>query len=258
LIAKERLDFLLAGYAEYLTVHARTLAPMPPGLSFTDAAAVPEAFVTAWDAMVLVHAADSGVGTAAIQIARAIGARSIGTARTADKLERARPLGLDEGVLAEGGKFADEVRKRTGGRGVDVVVELVGGAYVPQDLACLATKGRIVVVGMMAGMQCDLDLGALMRKRAEIRGTMLRSRPIEEKSSRPAPSSVTSCRSSPGARSSRSSRRCCRWRSGRSAPLDAEQREVREDRPRDRLTVLSRGGPALRSMESAGSSARCP
>ena len=180
------------GYAEYLTVHARTLAPMPPGLSFTDAAAVPEAFVTAWDAMVdqgrlgagetvLVHAAGSGVGTAAIQIARAIGARSIGTARTADKLERARRLGLDEGVLVEGGKFADEVRKRTGGRGVDVVVELVGGAYVPQDLACLATQGRIVVVGMMAGTQCDLDLGALMRKRAEIRGTMLRSRPIEEK-----------------------------------------------------------------------------
>jgi len=180
------------GYAEYLTVHARTLAPMPPGMSFVDAAAVPEAFVTAWDAMVdqarlaagetvLVHAVGSGVGTAAIQIARAIGARSIGTARTADKLERARALGLDEGILAGDAKFADEVRKRTGGRGIDVVVELVGGAYVAQDVACIATKGRIVVVGMMAGPQCDLDLGALMRKRAEIRGTMLRSRPLEEK-----------------------------------------------------------------------------
>jgi NADPH2:quinone reductase len=180
------------GYAEYLTVHARTLAPMPPGMSFDAAAAVPEAFVTAWDAMVdqarltagetvLVHAVGSGVGTAAIQIARAIGARSIGTARTADKLERARALGLDEGILAGDAKFADEVRKRTGGRGIDVVVELVGGAYVAQDVACIATKGRIVVVGMMAGPQCDLDLGALMRKRAEIRGTMLRSRPLEEK-----------------------------------------------------------------------------
>jgi putative PIG3 family NAD(P)H quinone oxidoreductase len=180
------------GYAQQLAVNARTLARMPADLSFTDAAAVPEAFVTAWDAMVgqarlgsgetvLVHAAGSGVGTAAIQIARAIGARSIGTARTADKLERARALGLDEGVLVEGGKFADEVRKRTGGRGVDVVVDLVGGAYVPQDLACVATQGRIVVVGMLAGPQCDLDLGALMRKRAEIRGTMLRSRPLEEK-----------------------------------------------------------------------------
>src|SRR5580698_9344896 len=115
----ERVFGVVGGgaYAEYLIVHARTLAPMPPGLSFTDAAAVPEAFVTAWDAMVdqarlgagetvLVQAAGSGVGTAAIQIAKAIGARSIGTARTADKLERARALGLDEGIVAEGGKFA--------------------------------------------------------------------------------------------------------------------------------------------------------
>ena len=180
------------GYAEYLTVHARALARMPDGMSFTDAAAVPEAFVTAWDAMVdqgrlaagetvLVNAAGSGVGTAAIQIATAIGARTVGTARTADKLERARPLGLGEGIVAEGGKFADEVRKRTGGRGVDVVVELVGGAYVAQDLECLATRGRIIVVGMMAGTRLDLDLSALMYKRAEIRGTTLRARPLEEK-----------------------------------------------------------------------------
>jgi putative PIG3 family NAD(P)H quinone oxidoreductase len=179
-------------YAEYLTVHARALSRMPDGMSFTDGAAVPEAFLTAWDAMVtqgrlsagetvLVHAAGSGVGTAAIQIAKAIGARSIGTARTADKLERARPLGLDVGIVADGAKFAAAVLEQTGGRGVDVVVELVGGAYVPQDLACLALQGRVVVVGMMAGNQVDFDLGVLMRKRAEVRGTMLRSRPLEEK-----------------------------------------------------------------------------
>jgi NADPH2:quinone reductase len=179
-------------YAEYLTVHARTLSRMPAGMSFSDGAAVPEAFLTAWDAMVsqagltagetvLVHAAGSGVGTAAIQIARAIGARSLGTARTADKLERAKRLGLGAGIVAEGGKFAAAVLEQTGGRGVDVVVDLVGGAYVAQDLACLAAQGRIVVVGMMAGPQVDLDLGLLMRKRAEIRGTMLRSRPLEEK-----------------------------------------------------------------------------
>ncbi len=180
------------GYAEYLTVHARALARMPDSMTFTDAAAVPEAFVTAWDAMVdqaglaagetvLVHAAGSGVGTAAIQIATAIGARSLGTARTAAKLERARSLGLGEGIVTEDGKFADAVRKRTGGRGVDVVVELVGGAYVAQDLACLAPRGRIVVIGTMAGTQVDLNLAVLMHKRAEIRGTMLRSRPLEEK-----------------------------------------------------------------------------
>ena len=179
-------------YAEYLTVHERALSRMPDGMSFTDGAAVPEAFLTAWDAMVtqgrlsagetvLVHAAGSGVGTAAIQIARAIGARSIATARTADKLERARPLGLDVGIVAEGAKFAAAVLEQTGGRGVDVVVELVGGAYVPQDLACLALQGRVIVVGMMAGNQVDFDLGILMRKRAELRGTMLRSRPLEEK-----------------------------------------------------------------------------
>jgi putative PIG3 family NAD(P)H quinone oxidoreductase len=179
-------------YAEQVTVHARALAKMPRGMSFTDGAAVPEAFLTAWDAMidqahlgagetVLVHAAGSGVGTAAIQIARAIRARSIGTARTADKLERARALGLDEGIVPDGGKFADVVRKRTGGRGADVIVDLVGGSYVEQDLACVATKGRIVIVGMMGGTQVDLNLGILMQRRAEIRGTMLRARPLEEK-----------------------------------------------------------------------------
>src|SRR5690349_16874225 len=127
-------------YAEQLVAHGRAVARIPDGMSFTDAAAVPEAFLTAWDAMVaqaglrsgewvLVSAVGSGVGTAAVQIARALGARSIGTARTAAKLDRARALGLDEGVVAEGGKFAARVNELTGGRGADVVVELVGGGY---------------------------------------------------------------------------------------------------------------------------------
>jgi NADPH:quinone reductase len=181
------------GYAEAIAVPARTLARIPDGMSYVDAGAVPEAFLTAWDGMVdqgglaagetvLIHAAGSGVGTAAVQIARAIGARSIGTARTSAKLDRARELGLDEGIVVDGSaSFADEVRARTGGRGVDVVVELVGGAYVAQDLACVAHKGRIVVIGTMAGVRVDFDLAALMRKRVEVRGTMLRSRPLEEK-----------------------------------------------------------------------------
>jgi putative PIG3 family NAD(P)H quinone oxidoreductase len=180
------------GYAESLVVHGRALARMPAGMSFEDGAAVPEAFLTAWDGMVeqvglgagetvLVHAAGSGVGTAAIQIARAIGARALGTARTAAKLERARTLGLDEGVVAEGAKFAEAVRKRNGGRGVDVVVDLVGGPYLAESLACLAEKGRIIAIGAMAGVRAELDGLALMQKRATIRGTMLRSRPLEEK-----------------------------------------------------------------------------
>jgi putative PIG3 family NAD(P)H quinone oxidoreductase len=179
-------------YAEYAVVHARTLARMPEGTSFADAAAIPEAFLTAWDAIVaqgrlssgetvLVHAAGSGVGTAALQIASAIGARTIGTMRTPQKLGRARELGLKDGIVVEGAKFADEVLARTAGRGVDVVLELVGGAYVAQDILCLAPRGRIIVVGTMAGAKVDLDLGLLMRKRAELRGTMLRFRPLEEK-----------------------------------------------------------------------------
>jgi NADPH:quinone reductase len=180
------------GYAEHVVVHARALARIPDGMTFRDAAAVPEAFVTAWDAMVdqgrlsagetvLVHAAGSGVGTAAAQIARAVGARAIGTARTADKLSRARSLGLSEAIAVEGGAFSDQVLALTGGRGVDVVIELVGGAYIAQDLACVAPRGRIVVVGTMAGPSVEVNLAILMRKRLELRGTVLRSRPLEEK-----------------------------------------------------------------------------
>jgi putative PIG3 family NAD(P)H quinone oxidoreductase len=180
------------GYAEQLVVHARALAPMPRAMSFEEAAAVPEAFITAWDAMVdqgrlaagewvLVHAVGSGVGTAAVQLARAVGGRIVGSARSEEKLARARDYGLDEGVVATEARFADEVLARTGGRGVDVVVDLVGGAYVRENLACVAMRGRIVVVGMMAGAACEVDLPLLMHKRAEIRGTVLRARPLEEK-----------------------------------------------------------------------------
>jgi len=190
----DRVYGLVGGgaYAEQVVAHARTLARMPAEMTFVDAAAVPEAFLTAWDAMVsqaglapgetaLVHAAGSGVGTAALQIARAVGARAIGTARTPEKIGRARELGFGEGIVVHDGAFAKEVLARTSGRGADVVLELVGGAYVAEDLACLASRGRIVVVGTMGGTRVDLDLPTLMRKRAEVRGTVLRSRPLEEK-----------------------------------------------------------------------------
>ncbi len=187
--------FGLAGggtYAEQVVVHARTLAKIPDGLSFVDAAAIPEAFITAYDALVtqgglaagetvLVSAVGSGVGTAAVQLARAIGARAIGTARHPEKLERAKALGMDEGVVAKDGKFAPEVLRANGGRGVDVVLELVGGGYVSEDLACIAQQGRIVLVGLLAGRSVELDLGAVLRKRVRVQGTVLRSRPLEEK-----------------------------------------------------------------------------
>lgn len=180
-------------HAEALVVPARTLARMPSNLDFAEAAAVPEAFVTAYDAMVsqaglaagetaLVHAVGSGVGTAAVQIARAIGARVVGTARTADKIERARSLGLDVGIVPEEGpRFADRVRAETGGRGADVVLDLVGGTYVPESLAALAEKGRHVLVGLLAGTRADIDLALVLRRRLRLYGTVLRSRPLEEK-----------------------------------------------------------------------------
>ena len=179
-------------YAEYVVVHGRTLARIPDGLTFTDAAAVPEAFVTAWDALVtqaklcagetvLVHAAGSGVGTAGVQIARAIGARTVGTARTSEKIERAVSLGLSVAIVVAGPTFAGDVLACTHGQGVEVVLDLVGGPYVAEDLACLAPRGRIMVVGTMGGPNVQLDLALLMTKRAILRGTVLRSRPLEEK-----------------------------------------------------------------------------
>jgi putative PIG3 family NAD(P)H quinone oxidoreductase len=190
----DRVFGLVSGgaYAEHVVAHARTLAKMPDKLDFRDAAAIPEAFITAWDAMVtqgrlsagetvLVHAVGSGVGTAAVQIARTIGATSIGTARTADKLDRARAVGMHEGVHTPQGKFADAVLGLSAGRGVDVVLELVGGAYLPEDLACMAPRARMVLVGLLAGATADVNLGLVLRKRLEIRGTVLRARPLEEK-----------------------------------------------------------------------------
>ncbi len=190
----DRVFGLVGGgaYAEALVTHGDTLARMPDALSFTDAAASPEAFITAWDAMVtqgglgagetvLIHAVGSGVGTAAVQLARALSARPLGTARTAAKLGRAGKLGMDRGFTVDKGKFADDVLRATGGRGVDVVLELVGGGYVAEDLACMASQGRIVLVGLMAGVRADLDLGLVLRKRLTIIGTQLRARPLGEK-----------------------------------------------------------------------------
>lgn len=189
----DRVFGLVGGgsYAEAIVTHERALAVIPANLSFEEAAAIPEAFVTAHDAMVgqgglaagetlLVHAVGSGVGTAAVQLGRALGAFVVGTARTADKLDRAKALGLDAGVVAEKGVFADAV-KRAAPAGAAVVLELVGGNYVDEDLRCIQPLGRIVLVGLMAGVKSEIDLGLVLRRRARIFGTVLRSRPLEEK-----------------------------------------------------------------------------
>ena len=182
------------GHAELVVAHASTLARIPDALSWEQAAAVPEAFITAHDALVtqgslapgervMVHAVGSGVGLAVVQVARALGARVFGTARTPDKLERARELGMDDGVVAgaELAAVTEAARAWSGGRGVDVIVDLVGGAYVPAGIAALASKGRLVVVGLVAGREATVSLGDILSKRLTIRGTALRSRTTAEK-----------------------------------------------------------------------------
>jgi putative PIG3 family NAD(P)H quinone oxidoreductase len=180
--------------AELAVAHERMLLRIPDGLGFEEAGAIPEAGVTSHDALftlgglrpgwpVLVHAVGSGVSTAAVQIAKAAGATVIGTSRTAEKLDRARALGLDHGILVakDEPRFADEVKKITGRRGCPVILDFVGAPYAAENLAALAPGGRVVVIGTMGGAKATLDLSLLMRTRAAIVGTVLRPRPIEEK-----------------------------------------------------------------------------
>lgn len=180
--------------AEYLVVPEGSLAPVPSNLDWAQAAAVPEVFITAHDALftqaalqmgerVLVHAAGSGVGTSAVQLAHAAGATVYGTSRDAGKLQRARELGLDEAitVASEPFAFVEAVRERTRGAGVNVVLDLVGGSYFPANVEALSEGGRLVFVGTTAGASAQLDIGAVMRKRLRLMGTVLRSRSAEEK-----------------------------------------------------------------------------
>jgi putative PIG3 family NAD(P)H quinone oxidoreductase len=192
----DRVMAIAAGeaQAEYAVVHERMLLRVPDGLSLEDAGAIPEAGITSHDALftlgglrpgwpVLVHAVGSGVSTAAVQIARAAGATVIGTSRTPEKLERARALGMDHGILVakDETRFADEVKKLTGKRGCPLVLDFVGAPYAQENLAALAPGGRIVVIGTMGGAKPTVDLSLLMRRRGTIVGTVLRPRPLEEK-----------------------------------------------------------------------------
>ncbi len=176
--------------AEYITIHEGLLVAIPDNLDFVQAAAIPEVFMTAHDALftqaglqmgerVLVHAAGSGVGTAAIQLAHAVGATTFGTSRTPDKLERAKPLGLDVGLSDK--NFADEVKQRTNGEGVHVVIDFVGANYMEQNLNALTTWGRIVFLATMGGAKAEVNVGLLMTKRIQMRGCTLRTRTLEEK-----------------------------------------------------------------------------
>ena len=179
--------------AELLGIDHRLLARIPDHLSFTEAAAVPEAFITAYDAVfaqanlndaetLVVHAVGSGVGLAALQLAKARGHRVIGTSRTSEKLERCRAFGLDEGVVVGSTpEFAERVIAFTGGRGADVVLDLVGAAYFGENLKALAMKGRMMLVGLTGGVRSEFNLDVALAKRLKLIGTVLRGRSVEEK-----------------------------------------------------------------------------
>ncbi|MEO7038893.1 MAG: NAD(P)H-quinone oxidoreductase [Candidatus Elarobacter sp.] len=181
-------------YAEYLVTHERLLAQLPDAMSYIDAAAVPEAFITAHDALVtqaalrasesvLIHAVASGVGLAAVQLVRALGAIPFGTARGAGKLDRAKELGLEDGWAATSDirELATHAKRWTNGRGINVVLDLVGGAYFPASIEVMAPLGRLMVIGLIAGRDAQIPLGRVLTSRITIRGTMLRGRAIEEK-----------------------------------------------------------------------------
>lgn len=176
--------------AEYVLTEEGLCIPIPDTMSDVQAGGIPEVFITAHDALftqagltigerVLIHAAGSGVGTAAIQLARAAGATVYGTSRTASKLEQARPLGLTAGFTGE--QFAGAVQAATQGAGVHVVLDMVGGSYLAQNIQSLGQWGRMVVLATMGGATAELNIAALMSKRIRIMGSTLRSRTLEEK-----------------------------------------------------------------------------
>ncbi len=177
--------------ATRLLTEGAELMAVPEEMSLEEAAAIPEVFLTAYDAIVLqgglerggsvlFHAVASGVGTAGIQLASAVGATSIGTSRTADKLPRCTDIGLNHAVLVEDGNFAEGVLTAAP-KGVDVILDTIGAAYLAQNIKVIGKKGRIIVIGLMGGVKGELSLGTLLAKRASIHGSVLRSRSPEEK-----------------------------------------------------------------------------
>ncbi|MEU4779475.1 NAD(P)H-quinone oxidoreductase [Micromonospora sp. NPDC023633] len=179
------------GYAERVAVPAGQLLPVPAGVDLVDAAALPEVACTVWSNVVqvgrlgkgetlLLHGGGSGIGTFAVQLAVALGATVAVTARSG-KHERLRELGATHTIDYREQDFVEEVRRVTGGRGADVILDIMGAAYLPRNVAALATGGRLVVIGMQGGRKGELDLGALLAKRGTIAATALRSRPLDEK-----------------------------------------------------------------------------
>ncbi|WP_370891781.1 NAD(P)H-quinone oxidoreductase [Janibacter sp. GXQ6167] len=180
------------GYAEQVLAPAAQVLPVPTGVSLRDAAGLPEVACTVWSNVfltanlrpgqtLLVHGGSSGIGTMAIQLAKAAGARVIVTAGTEEKLQFCRDLGADVAINYREQDFVEEVQAATDGAGADVILDNMGAKYLPRNVAALAINGRLVVIGLMGGRKGELDLGALLTKRAAVIATSLRARPAEEK-----------------------------------------------------------------------------
>ncbi len=180
------------GYAEQVVIPSRMAIPVPERLDMSQAAAIPEAFLTAREALftlgriapgehVLIHAAAGGVGSAAVQLAHRYGAKVIATAGRADKLERARELGADVVVDYKSEDFVEIAKATTEGKGVDVVLDFVGGSYWEKHSACLAVGGRVVVIGLLGGMTAEVNFAKLLQRRQQLLGLVMRSRPETDK-----------------------------------------------------------------------------
>jgi NADPH:quinone reductase len=190
----DRVMGLTAGgaHAEYVVAHERSVMEIPPSLSWEHAAAIPEAFITAHDALwiqaalrpnerVLIHAVGSGVGLAAVQLAGVLGAIPFGTSRTSDKLSRAKEFGLKSGFIVSSNPTAEDGKNWAASGPFDVVLDLVGGSYLQASLHALAHRGRIVLIGTIGGSRSEIDHGVMLGKRARMIGTVLRARSLEEK-----------------------------------------------------------------------------
>ncbi|WP_069386979.1 NAD(P)H-quinone oxidoreductase [Cellulosimicrobium cellulans] len=180
------------GYAEQVRVRATQVLPAPAGVDLVDAAALPEAVCTVWSNVVdvgriaagewlLVHGGSGGIGTVGIQMGAALGARVAVTAGGRERADRCLALGASLAVDHREEDFVEAVRAASDGRGADVVLDVVGAAYLDRNLRVLATNGRLVVIGMQQGARAELDLGRLLARRATVAGTTLRARPAEEK-----------------------------------------------------------------------------